>query len=256
MKRLSPRSLPLPLIVCLLLAYAVTGLAQQKNAPKKSPQVDKTLSSEGAPTVVTVAPKSASKATAPFLSQTEQEIMDEMNLARTNPQQYARFVEEFKTYYEGNRLKIPGRPKAISTFDGVAAVDEAISFLRAQKALPPLEVTRGMCLAAKDHAADLAAKGLTGHKGSDGSLPNARVDRYGDWEGTIGETIAYEIINARQLVISLIIDDGVPNRGHRRNIFDSNYTVAGVSIKEASPNGTRCVVDYAGSFKEKTPAQR
>ena len=253
MKRIVTRALPLSVFVCLLaLLSSFAAIAQNKTATQKRPQADKTLSSTGAGPVVEVAPKSANKPSAAFLSQLEMEIIDEMNLARSDPKRYAAFVEEFKTYYNGNRLMIPGRAKAISTFDGIPAVDEAINFLRAAEPLPPLEVAKGMCLAAKDHADDLASKGITGHRGSDGSSPNARVDRYGRWEGAIGETIVYEISTARQIVISLIIDDGVPNRGHRRNIFDPNYRVAGVSINNSSASGPRCVVDYAGGFKEKT----
>ena len=239
--------------MCLLIIISSSAvLAQKKGAPKKAPPVDKTLSSTGAGPIVEVAPKSApAKASPAFLSQLEMEIIDEMNLARMDPKKYAAFVEEFKKYYDGNRLTIPGRKKSLATNDGVAAVDEAINFLRTAEPLAPLEIVKGMCMAAKDHANDLATKGITGHRGSDGSSPNARVDRYGRWEGAIGETVVYEISPARQLVISLIIDDGVPNRGHRRNIFDSNYRVAGVSITDSPANGARCVVDYAGGFKEK-----
>jgi uncharacterized protein YkwD len=250
--RIATRIFPLSVAVCLLaLLSSSPGLAQNKAATKKRPPADKTLSSTGAGTIVEVAPKTANPSSPSFVSPLEKEIIDEMNLARSNPQQYATFIEEFKKYYDGNRLTMPGRKKAIVTFDGVAAVDEAINFLRATKPLPPLEIVKGMCLAAKDHANDLAVKGLTGHRGSDGSSPNARVDRYGRWEGAIGETIVYEVSTARQIVISLIIDDGVPNRGHRRNIFDPNYRVAGVSINNSSANGVRCVVDYAGGFTEK-----
>jgi uncharacterized protein YkwD len=246
-KRLTPRALLLSLAVCLLaLAAPLKGLAQNQAAPKieKSPQADKTLSSKGAP-VIAVAPKPD------YLSPLEQEILDEMNLARMEPQRYATFVEEYKTYYKGNQLSIPGRSKALMTFEGVAAVDEAINFLRAAKPLPPLTIHRGMCLAAKDHANDLALKGITGHKGSDGSSPNARLDRYGNWEGMVGENIVYEVSTARHIVIGLIIDDGTQNRGHRRNIFDPNHRVAGVSITDSSANGARCVLNYAGGYQDK-----
>lgn len=177
-----------------------------------------------------------------------------MNLARAEPQAYVAFVEEYKKYYDGNRLTIPGRKKSLVTVEGVPAVDEAINFLRNQKSLPPLAASKGLFLAAKDHAHDLASKNLSGHQGSDGSMPDARVERYGDWEGSIGETVAYEVSTARLLVISLIIDDGTPNRGHRRNIFDPSYKIAGISIAESASNGTRCVVDFVGGFKEKSGA--
>lgn len=188
------------------------------------------------------------------MSQLEKEIIDEMNLARAEPQTYAGFVEEYKKYYDGNRLTIPGRKKSLVSAEGVSAVDDAINFLRNQKPLPPLATAKGLCQAAKDHARDLASKGLSGHRGSDGSMPDARVERYGNWEGSIGETVAYEVNTARLLVIALIIDDGTPNRGHRRNIFDPSYKVAGVSIAETQGNASTCVVDYVGGFKEKSGA--
>jgi len=190
------------------------------------------------------------------MSRLETEVLDEMNLARADPQKYAGFVEEYKKFYNGSRLTLPGRKKSTVTSEGIPAVDEAINFLRNQKMLPPLVVAKGLCSAAKDHANDLASKGMSGHLGSDGSLPNARVDRYGNWEGAIGETIVYDLNPARQIVIALIIDDGTPNRGHRRNIFDPNYKVAGVSIVESPANGARCVVDYVGGFKEKAASNR
>ncbi|HEX8844273.1 MAG TPA: CAP domain-containing protein [Pyrinomonadaceae bacterium] len=248
--------------VCLLaIVFPLTGQAQTvnaqqnkgKSATKKPPLVDKTLSSEGAKPTVIVAPKGASKAAVNFMTPLELEIMNEMNLARTEPQKYAAFVEEFKKYYDGNRLTIPGRKKAIITNDGIAAVDEAINFLRAQQPLPAFEASKGVCSAASDHAKDLAGTGISGHRGSDGSSPNARVDRYGRWEGAIGETIVYEVTTARQIIIALIIDDGVPNRGHRRNIFDPNYKLAGISISEPLSFGAKCVIDYVGGFKEKAP---
>ena len=254
MKRFIPRSLPLLVAVCLLaLAFASTGFAQNKTAQKneKKPQADKTLSSTSAPVVV-VAPKAASKPS--FLSPLEMEIVDEMNLARMEPQRYAAFVEEYKKYYKGNQLTLPGRSKATVTLEGIVAVDEAVSFLRTAMPLPAMEVNRGMCLAAKDHANDLALKGVTGHRGSDGSSPNARLERYGSWEGVIGENIVYEVSTAREIVIGLIIDDGTPNRGHRRNIFDANHRVAGVSITDSPTNGARCVLNYAGGFQDKAGA--
>ena len=251
--------LPLSAAVCLLmLAASTVALAQRKattttRATAKTSLPPVTSTKAGTP-ATTAAPVTAKPNNAPnngFMSALEREVLDEMNLAREDPQKYAGFIEEFKKYYDGNRLTPPGRKKAIVTNEGLPAVDEAITFLRNQKPLSPLDTAKGLCLAAKDHANDLAAKGISGHRGSDGSLPNARVDRYGAWEGAIGETVVYEVSPARQIVISLIIDDGTPNRGHRRNIFDPNYRVAGVSIVESETNGARCVVDYVGGFKEK-----
>lgn len=256
MKRVSPFALPLRAAVCLFLLalmLPVAALAQNKSASKekKQPRADKTLSSTAAAPAVRVAPKVAADPHAALLSPLEAEIMDEMNLARTQPQQYAAFIEEYKKYYNGNQLTLPSR-QALVTTEGVAAVDEAVNFLRAAKPLPALGIARGLCLAAKDHALDLAVKGLTGHKGSDGSTPNMRMERYGSWENVNGENIAYEVTTARQIVIGMIIDDGVANRGHRKNIFDSNLHVAGININTSPPYGAKCVITYAGGFTDKS----
>ncbi len=266
MKRFIPRTLTPRAAVCLLaLAFPLAGLAQNKGTQKsqKNPQADKTLSSTTAP-VVNVAPKSGAAATTAaaanlgFMSPLERDLLEEMNLARMEPQRYAAFVQEFKKYYTGNQLKLPGRQKALVTFEGTAAVDEAISFLKAARPQPAMAINRGMCRAAKDHANDLALKGVTGHRGSDGSSPNARLERYGSWEGAVGENIVYDVSTAREIVIGLIIDDGTPNRGHRRNIFDANHRVAGVSVTDSPANGAKCVLNYAGGYREKSavPANR
>jgi uncharacterized protein YkwD len=255
-KRFIPRTSLWQAVVCLLvLAFPLTGLAQKSGASKtdKKPQADKTLSSKAAP-VITVAPNGAINPALSFMSPMEREILDEMNLARTEPQKYAAFVEQYRAYYKGNQLTLPGRGKAIVTFEGIAAVDEAVGFLKAAKPLSPLEINRGMSLAAKDHANDLAIKGVTGHKGSDGSTPNARLERYGSWEGVVGENIVYEVSTPREIVIGLIIDDGTANRGHRRNIFDPNHRVTGVSITDSPANGAKCVLNYAGGFQDKAAA--
>jgi uncharacterized protein YkwD len=247
--------LPLSVVVCLLAFIAPASAHAQSTI---TPKIKTGPKSTVAPKAEIVSqPQSVTKGentvALGFMSQLEKEIVDEMNLARTEPQKYAAFVEDYKSYYDGNRLMIPGRKKALVTNDGIAAVDEAINFLRAAQPLPAFGVAKGVCSAAADHAKDLAGKGISGHRGSDGSTPNARVDRYGNWDAAIGETVVYEVSTARQIIISLIIDDGVPNRGHRRNIFDPSYRVTGISVSEPLTFGSKCVIDYVGGFKEKAP---
>ena len=189
-----------------------------------------------------------SPAKADYLSPTEKEVLAEMNLARTNPQQYAGFLEEAKKSLSNNQIKLGGT-RAITINEGARAIDEAIAFLRAAKALPPLQVSKGMCLGAKDHVRDMSQSGSKGHKGTDGSLPEQRVSRYGNWQLAIGENIAYSSSTAREAVLGMIIDDGTPGRGHRLNIFNANHRIAGIA-GQPSPQGLVCVVTYAGGFVE------
>lgn len=189
-----------------------------------------------------------------YLSPLEREIIAEMNLAREQPQVYASYLEETRKYYSGNQVRYPGRI-AENTAEGLSAVDEAIQFLRAASPLPPLEVYKGMSMAAKDHANFLGTSGNTGHRGGDGSTPNVRVSRYGDWAKSIGENIVYQATTtARESVMGLIVDDGNAGRGHRKNIFDSTYRAAGISLGERSDQGTLCVITFAGLFIDKGAA--
>lgn len=72
---------------------------------------------------------------------------------------------------------------------------------------------------------------MTGHYGTDGSSPFDRMDRYGKFSGSAGENIAYGHSSCgAQIVAQLHIDDGVPNRGHRENIFAPNWRFFGSEI--------------------------
>jgi uncharacterized protein YkwD len=186
-----------------------------------------------------------------YLSPLENEIIAEINLARAQPQAYAAYLEETKKYYSGNQIRRPGKPPE-TVVEGVSALDEAIQFLRAARPLPPLQIYKGMSLAAKDQAKDLGTSGNTGHRGSDGSTPNVRVSRYGDWASSIGENIVYQaMVTARESVMGLIVDDGITGRGHRKNIFDPTYRAAGISLGERTNLGTLCVITFAGGFTDK-----
>ena len=68
----------------------------------------------------------------------------------------------------------------------------------------------------------------TGHTGPDGSTMVSRITKYGSYT-YIGENIAYGSTGGEQIVLDLIVDDGVPDRGHRVNIFDKNYKHLGSS---------------------------
>lgn len=185
-----------------------------------------------------------------YLSELEQSVLDELNLARTKPQTYAKILQDYRQKFQGNLVKRPGKVD-LMTNEGVVAVDEAIRFLEAQKPLSGLRISRGMSLAAKDHVRDTGPKGITGHRGSDGSQPFDRMNRHGKWLRSAGENISYGNDQGRDVVIQLIVDDGVAGRGHRKNIYNPAFEVVGIACGAHRGFGIMCVQTFAGDYQEK-----
>jgi uncharacterized protein YkwD len=179
-------------------------------------------------------------------------VIRELNLARQNPALYATYLQELRGRMNGNVLVLPGHTR-IRTKEGTGALDEAIRFLQTAKPLPPLTLSRGMSRAAADHCADQADGGF-GHEGKDRSHAGQRIARYGTFMGGWAENISYGKSTARDVVLALIIDDGLPARKHRKNIFNPNYNVAGAAFGPHARFGTMCSMDFAGGYAERGEA--
>jgi len=162
-------------------------------------------------------------------------VLREVNLARENPKLYATFVAESRPFHMIER----GR-----------AVDEAVRFLQKTRPLQPLTLSSGMSRAAADHCAE-QVEGQLGHDGGDRSKPGDRISRYGSWSTTWGENISYSRKTAREVVLALIIDDGVRSRGHRKNIFNPKFNYAGAAFGLHARYRTVCTIDFAGGYAER-----
>jgi uncharacterized protein YkwD len=184
----------------------------------------------------------------------EQDVVREINLARTRPAEYASYLEQMRQYFAGNELRRPGRP-ALVTQEGVAALEDAIKFLRAAKPAAPLSASTGMCLGARELVKDQGATGATGHRGTDGSFCEQRTQRFGSWAGDIGEDLDYSNDTARERVLMLLIDDGVANRGHRLRLLSPDYKVVGVACGDHKLGGM-CVITFASGFTAKPGSVR
>ena len=108
--------------------------------------------------------------------------------------------------------------------------------------------SEGVSLAASDHALDLSLTGDTGHIGSDRSEFSARNERYGQWLISIGEVISYGPTTGREIVIGLLIDDGVSDRGHRATLLNPNFRLVGIAIEEHPAYGNVCVIEFAEDY--------
>lgn len=69
--------------------------------------------------------------------------------------------------------------------------------------------------------------------------------------GAWGENISYGKSTARDVVLALIIDDGLPGRKHRKNIFNPGYVVAGAAFGRHAKFGAMCSIEFAGGYAER-----
>jgi uncharacterized protein YkwD len=175
-------------------------------------------------------------APAAFADELDDAVLAEINFARANPADYARelrrqAVSVGRGDYSGNDPE---------------AVEEAIDFLQQQPSLPPLKWDDRVAVAANQHTRVQGPRGDVGH-GAAGGL-GRRLQGAGVWAGMSAENISYGYDDARDVVRQLIIDSGVPTRGHRHNIFGTGYQLVGVSCGAHRAYGAMCTIDFAGAL--------
>jgi uncharacterized protein YkwD len=150
-------------------------------------------------------------------------------------------------HYKGNLYQPPGEI-ALHIREGRQAAESCITALSAMRGVDRLTPASGLSMGAKDHIADQGRSGSTGHNGSDQSTPFTRIARYGHGYTSAGENISYGPTTARDIVIQLLIDDGVPTRGHRINIMNLNFTQTGLACGKHPQYRHMCVMVYAKGY--------
>lgn len=174
----------------------------------------------------------------------EDDVLAEINFARTRPQAYARWLQD-EAETNGRRGEQPWARQ------DPAAVAEAIDFLIRQSPLPPLRRHVGLESAAHEHASSQGMTRQLGHVSPSGRGLAQRLQRHGVYAGISAENISYGQFDSRDVVRQLVVDSGVATRGHRANIFGRAYQAAGVSCSRHGAHGAMCVIDFAGALVQR-----
>ena len=106
-------------------------------------------------------------------------------------------------------LKRPGKV-TLRTKEGADAVKEAIEYLKTKTEMLPLRWCDDVAQASKDHTLDIGRKGLIQHDSSDGKTGvKERLRKYGNVVSCYGENMSFHCDTALDVIIQLVIDDGV-----------------------------------------------
>lgn len=127
-------------------------------------------------------------------------------------------------------------------------VTSLIADLKRVKDLPMLVPNDKLFQAALFHAKDMGSKGKTGHTSSDGTESFDRIKRFLKPTGNyvLAENCYYGFPDAFTIVMQLLIDEGVQNLGHRKNMLSPRFQQVGVAIREHKTYRNNCVQDFAG----------
>lgn len=180
----------------------------------------------------------------------EAQILAEINRARTNPTQYAQWLEAQKPYYRRKFLNLPDATLVV-TEEGVAALEDAIEFFQQLEPLPPLENVENLSLVAQDYLRQ--ALTIRGVDNNNAQL-NTLAERYGISPPIVSSSISSDA-TAEYLVMQLIVDDGIEGRVHQQNILDPNLVNVGVACQRSSSRNQRCILIQTAAIDSETETE-
>ena len=177
-------------------------------------------------------------------------IYDEINLLRECPKEFAKKLEkEFENYKSNNARHRPGTVPVL-TREGFKAVREAYEELENLENLPFLHRSVGLATAALSHCNDTGPLGIVGHIGSIETTLQQRIEKNGKWSESIAEALDYGSISGFEVVMSLLIDDGLTTRPHRKALLNPNFTKIGVGAAPHSEFKTIACILFAVTYED------
>ena len=161
-----------------------------------------------------------------YLNEEEKKVILFMNMARQNG---LLFTETFlQTYIMDNSVRKSKYVKSL-TRD-----------LKKISGLQPLQIEEDLTVVAQGHATKSGKTGHTGHK----DFKKRFKPLMGNPYYHVGENCSYGYEQAIDIVITLMIDEGIKDVGHRKNILNEDFNSVGVAIRPHKNYRINCVIDF------------
>jgi|SRR5579859_962872 len=162
-----------------------------------------------------------------------EEVLKLINEVRTDPQTFLQ--ARLLPYLKEHEMEDNSYAKSL------------IDNLRTARKINPLQASPLLEKTARSHAMDMGSKGTMGHDSSNGTSFVNRV-RKKIKGGMIAENCDYGNSDPIDIVMSLLIDDGIASLGHRKNLLHPQLNWIGIAIEKHKTYGTNCVMDFASSI--------
>ncbi len=157
-----------------------------------------------------------------FMTQEEKAMLDEINLMRSNPKDYIKYVDAF--------AKVRKKEMAFPDPDFDIATNELKGLLKSMPKLSTLKPHKKLYEVVKAHGLDNKNHNQLEHEGSDGRSSFKRIKDTGlknsiNDQGVFApnENLVGGEANVRNSVIALLIDSGVSTRGHRKALIEPTW---------------------------------
>ncbi len=163
-----------------------------------------------------------------YLTEEEKAVVFYCNLVRANP---LLFKNTFIKHYIDS-TGISGR-----------YVKSLLKTLENLPQMPVLSPSASLYSIAKTHATNYGKQGKTGH----GDF-NKRFEKYiTNCKCEVAENCYYGDTKALNMVIELLIDEGVSSLSHRKNMLAPDYRTIGVSTSPHKLYEKSCIMDFSSS---------
>ncbi|HKK62974.1 MAG TPA: CAP domain-containing protein [Bacteroidales bacterium] len=161
-----------------------------------------------------------------YYSDEEKKVVFFMNLARLDGPLFAETILD--AYVENKQV------------ENNAYLRSLYRDLKKTKGLGLLYPEEDLTSIAQGHANYSERTGHVGHKNFNKRFEPLMGNPYSN----VGENCSYGYPNAVDIVVTLLIDDGVKNLGHRKNTLKPGFNSVGVAIRGHKQFRYNCVIDF------------
>jgi uncharacterized protein YkwD len=161
-----------------------------------------------------------------YMTDEEKKVVLFMNMARHNG---SLFADTFLDSYVSEK-QLDNSPELRSLFRELKKTGDLV----------PLTPGEDLTAVAQGHATASGQSGHVGHKDFNKRYGPLMGNPYGH----VGENCSYGFDQAIDIVLMLLIDEGVKDLGHRKNILNEGFNSVGVAIRPHKRYRVNCVTSF------------